>query len=259
MSDLLSEEKDGVLTITLNRPQKLNALSPSMREGLLDLLRAQTNHLSCRAILIQANGRGFCTGADVQPDQILSRRDRIGEEVEAGINQIIRLLTRLPVPVIAAVNGPAAGAGVSLALASDLMITNRDAMFFLSFARIGAVMDGGCSWFLSRAIGARRTAALALTAGKFTAEQGLEWGLIHQIVDNDKLIEAAASLAQEIARGPTRALGMIKREIAVAQIDDLDKTLSFEAKCQQIAFNTEDFAEGISAHQLKRDPVFTGQ
>jgi|SRR5690554_345037 len=259
MPDLLSEEKNDVLTITLNRPEKLNALSPSMRQELLNLLQQQSTRLSCRALLIQAKGRGFCTGADVQPDKILGRRDTIGDEVEAGINQIIRLITQLPVPVIAAVNGPAAGAGVSLALAADLMVANRDATFHLSFARIGAVMDGGCSWFLTRAIGAKRTASLALTGGKFTAQQGLAWGLIHQIVDNDKLEETSRSLAKDLALGPTKALGLIKREIEKANVEDLDSALSFEAKCQQIAFNTDDFAEGIRAHQSKQRPEYTGK
>lgn len=259
MPDLLSELKNNVLILTLNRPYRLNALSPDMREGLIGILQEQTDNLSCRAVLIRGNGRGFCTGADVQPDQILMRRKHIGREVEAGINRIIRLITRLPVPVIAAVNGPAAGAGVSIALASDLMVVNRDARFHLSFARIGAAMDGGSSWFLTRAIGARRTASLALTGGNFSAEQAMAWGLAHQIVDNDDLLDSATSLAGKLASGPTTAFGLIKREIMLAQTGDLDDTLTFEASCQQIAFNTDDFAEGIGAHQQKRKPAFEGQ
>lgn len=259
MSDLLTEITDNVLTITLNRPERLNALSPEMRVGLIETLQAQADELSCRAVLIKANGRGFCTGADVQPEQILQRRENIGKEVEAGINRVIRLLATLPVPVIAAVNGPAAGAGVSLALASDLMVVNRDAVFHLSFARIGAVMDGGSSWFLTRAIGARRTASLALTGGNFNAAQALDWGLAHQVVNNDDLHATAMSLAVELAAGPTTALGLIKHEINRAETLDLDKSLSLEAECQQVAFNTDDFAEGISAHQQKRKPVFNGK
>ncbi|MCG2581102.1 MAG: enoyl-CoA hydratase-related protein [Marinobacter sp.] len=259
MPDLLIDMTDNVLVLTLNRPEKLNALSPDMRTGLLNALQEQTDDLSCRAVLIKANGRGFCTGADVQPDQILQRRKHIGDEVEAGINRIIRLITNLPVPVIAAVNGPAAGAGVSLALAADLMLVNRDARFHLSFARIGAVMDGGSSWFLTRTIGARRTASLALSGGNFNAEQALDWGLAHQVVENDELSDTATALAEELAAGPTTALGLIKREIAQAQTQDLDTTLTFEARCQQTAFNTDDFAEGIGAHHQKRKPAFSGQ
>lgn len=259
MPDLLSEITNHVLIITLNRPDRLNALNPDMREGLIGLLQEQTDNPSCRAVLIRGNGRGFCTGADVQPEQILKRREHIGAEVEAGINRIIRLITHLPVPVIAAVNGPAAGAGVSLALAADLMLVNRDARFHLSFARIGAVMDGGSSWFLTRTIGARRTASLALTGGNFNAEQALQWGLAHQVVENDELSDTATTLAGELAAGPTTALGLIKREIALAQAQDLDTTLTFEARCQQTAFNTDDFAEGIGAHHQKRKPAFAGQ
>lgn len=258
MPDLLSEITNHVLTITLNRPEKLNSLSPDMREGLIGLLQEQTENPSCRAVLIRGNGRGFCTGADVQPEQILKRREHIGEEVEAGINRIIRLITNLPVPVIAAVNGPAAGAGVSLALAADLMLVNRDARFHLSFARIGAVMDGGSSWFLTRTIGARRTASLALTGGNFNAEQALEWGLAYQVVDNDELFDTATTLALKLASGPTTALALIKHQIAQAETQDLDNTLTLEARCQQTAFNTDDFAEGISAHQEKRSANFCG-
>lgn len=258
MADLLSDIEDSVLTITLNRPDKLNALSPDMREGLIELLQKQADNLSCRAILIRGNGRGFCTGADVQPEQILKRRDNIGEDINHGINRIVRLLTTLPVPVVTAVNGAAAGAGVSLALASDIMVTNRDAVFHLSFARIGAVMDGGSSWFLTRAIGPRRTASLALNGGRFDAEQALAWGLAHEVTDNEQLWSVADDIARKFAFGPSIALGLIKREITLATEVDLNTALSFEAESQQTAFNSEDFVEGIRAHQEKRKAAFRG-
>ncbi|RBW51268.1 enoyl-CoA hydratase-related protein [Marinobacter sp. F3R11] len=259
MADLLYEINNNILTITLNRPDRLNAMSNEMRESMLHVLTQQTSSPSVRAIVIRANGRGFCTGADVQPEQILARRANIGEQVKKGINQVIKLITSLPIPVIAAVNGPAAGAGVSLALASDLMLVNRDAAFHLSFARIGAVMDGGSSWFLTRAIGARRTAALALTGGNFQAEEALSWGLAYKVVDNDRLWEEANELAYQLASGPTTALGLIKKEIALAATLDLDSALDLEAECQQTAFNTSDFAEAIEARQQKRSPEFTGR
>ncbi|PCM43291.1 enoyl-CoA hydratase-related protein [Marinobacter sp. ANT_B65] len=258
MADLLHETNNNILTITLNRPDRLNAMSNEMRESLMQLLTQQTSNPSVRAVVIRANGRGFCTGADVQPEQILARRANIGEQVKKGINQVIKLITSLPVPVVAAVNGPAAGAGVSLALASDLMLVNRDAAFHLSFARIGAVMDGGSSWFLTRAIGARRTAALALTGGNFRAEEALSWGLAHKVVDNDRLWEEANELAKQLASGPTTALGLIKKEIAMAATLDLNSVLDLEAECQQTAFNTSDFAEAIEARQQKRSPEFKG-
>lgn len=259
MSDLLHEINDDILTITLNRPERLNALTSGMRGEMLRLLLQQTESLNVRAIVIRANGRGFCTGADVQPDQILARRANIGEQVESGINQVIRLLTSLPVPVVAAVNGPAAGAGVSLALASDLMLVNRDAAFHISFSRIGAVMDGGSSWFLTRTIGARRTAALALTGGTFSAEEALAWGLAHKATDNDQLWAEADKLAIQLASGPTVALGLIKREIALAATLDLSSSLTLEAESQQTAFNTADFAEAIEARQQRRSPAFRGK
>ncbi|MDO6459677.1 enoyl-CoA hydratase-related protein [Granulosicoccaceae sp. 1_MG-2023] len=258
MSDLLAETHDNVLTLTLNRPERLNAMSPAMRESLLEVLTEQSTEPSVRAVLIRANGRGFCTGADVEPAQILARRANIGEQVENGINRIIGLLCSLPLPVIAAVNGPAAGAGVSLALASDLMLVNRDAEFHLAFARIGAVMDGGSSWFLSRAIGPRRTAALALSGGSFSAEEALEWGLACKMTDNETLWSEAARMAEKLAAGPTLAQGLIKKEIAMAATLELGGALSLEAECQQIAFNSDDFAEAIRARQDKRTPHFSG-
>lgn len=258
MADLLHDTNNNILTITLNRPDRLNAMSNEMRESLLCLLTQQHSNLSVRAVVIRANGRGFCTGADVQPDQILARRANIGEQVKNGINQIIKQLVTLPVPVISAVNGPAAGAGVSLALASDFMLVNRDAAFHISFARIGAVMDGGCSWFLARTIGARRTAALALTGGTFRADEALSWGLAHKVVDNDRLWIEADELASHLASGPTTALGLIKKEIALAATLDLPEALNHEAECQQVAFNTSDFVEAIEARQQTRKPEFSG-
>ncbi|MEP1214165.1 MAG: enoyl-CoA hydratase-related protein [Marinobacter sp.] len=258
MADIEHEINNNILTITLNRPDRLNAMSNEMRGELLRLLTEQASDLNVRTVVIRANGRGFCTGADVQPDEILGRRATIGDQVENGINQVIRRLTSLPVPVIAAVNGPAAGAGVSLALASDLMLVNQDAAFHISFARIGAVMDGGSSWFLTRALGARRTAALALTGGIFGAEEALAWGLAHKVVDNDRLWGAAEELAGELASGPTTALGLIKKEVAMAATLDLSSTLSLEAEYQQTAFNTEDFAEAIDARHHRRRPAFRG-
>lgn len=258
MADLLHEVNDNIMTITLNRPDRLNAMSNEMREGMLSLLTQQAANLSVRCIIIRANGRGFCTGADLQPDQILARRANIGEQVESGINQIIKRLTSLPVPIIAAVNGPAAGAGASLALASDIMLVSDNAKFHISFSRIGAVMDGGSSWFLTRAIGAPRTAALALTGGAFTAEEALSWGLAHKVVASSELWAEADELARHLASGPTIALGLIKKEIALAATLDLSSALSLEAESQQTAFNTQDFAEAVDARQKKRPPEFRG-
>jgi 2-(1,2-epoxy-1,2-dihydrophenyl)acetyl-CoA isomerase len=138
------------------------------------------------------------------------------------------------------------------------MLVNRDAAFHISFSRIGAVMDGGSSWFLPRTLGTRRTAALALTGGTFKAEEALAWGLAHQLVDNDQLWAAAQELAGQLAAGPTTALGLIKKEVAMAATMNLGSALSLEAECQQTAFNTDDFAEAIQARQQKRKPEFRG-
>ena len=259
MSDLLKEWQGDVLLLTLNRPDKLNALTDEMRQALIDALTEQQNQPKARAILIRANGRGFCVGADLQPGKIQSRRQTIQQDMEAGINRVISLMRSVPMPVVAAVNGPAAGAGFSIALAADIAIANESARFHLSFARIGAVLDGGMSFFLSRKIGATRTSALAMLGENISAQEALEMGLIYRISEDTSLQDDAMALAVKLASGPTMALSLMKEEIELAQTASLEEILAFEARCQGIAFNTDDFEEGVTAFQQQRPTVFKGR
>ncbi|WP_417518643.1 enoyl-CoA hydratase-related protein [Marinobacter sp.] len=259
MSDLLTEWQDNLLILTLNRADKLNALTEEMREGLISALAEQKDEPKARAILIRAEGRGFCVGADLQPDKILARRDTIQQEMEDGINKLVSLMRSLPMPVIAAVNGPAAGAGFSLALAADIAIANESANFSLAFARIGLVMDGGASFFLSRAIGAARTRALAMLGKSISASEALDMRLIYSISEDASLQDDALALALKLSKGPTVALGLIKSEIEMAQTATLEEALAFEAICQGKAFKTDDFEEGIGAFQERRSAAFKGQ
>ncbi|MBJ6136083.1 enoyl-CoA hydratase/isomerase family protein [Marinobacter litoralis] len=259
MSDLLVEWQDDLLILTLNRAEKLNALTNEMREGLIHALSEQKNEPRARAILIRAAGRGFCVGADLQPDKILSRRETIQQEMEAGINQVVALMRSVPVPIVAAVNGPAAGAGFSIALAADVAIANESATFGLAFARIGAVLDGGASYFLSRTIGAARTRALAMLGKSISAAEALEMRLIYGVSEDSRLQDDALALALQLAKGPTVALGLIKAEVEMAQTAALDEVLTFEARCQGKAFKTEDFEEGITAFQHRRPAEFKGR
>lgn len=258
MSDLLKERIGEMLILTLNRPDKLNALSDAMRIGLQETLEQERRSPSARAVLIRANGRGFCVGADVDPDNILPRRADIREQIEHGINRVITLMRELPVPIVAAVNGPAAGAGVSLALASDIVLAGRSARFHLAFVRIGAVLDGGASYFLTRRLGAAKTAELAMLGGNLDAERAEQMGLISRAVDDEALESEALTLGKRLAEGPAVALSLIKREIALADTVPLEEVLRFEAQSQGEAFASDDFEEGIRAFQEKRKAVFKG-
>ncbi|MGO1500989.1 MAG: enoyl-CoA hydratase/isomerase family protein [Marinobacter sp.] len=259
MSDLLKEWHGDVLILTLNRADKLNALTDEMREGLINALAEQQDQPKARAVLIRANGRGFCVGADLQPGKIQSRRETIQQDMEAGINKVISGIRNVPVPVIAAVNGPAAGAGFSIALAADIAIANESARFHLSFARIGAVLDGGMSYFLSRKIGATRTSALAMLGGNISAKEALEMGLVYGVSEDACLQEDALALAIKLASGPTVALSLMKTQIESAQTAPLDEVLAFEARCQGQAFRTDDFEEGVTAFQQQRSASFKGR
>jgi len=259
MCDLLKEWQGDVLILTLNRANKLNALTGEMREELITAFTEQQENPTARAILLRANGRGFCVGADLQPDKILSRRQTIQQEMEAGINRIVALMRSAPVPIVAAVNGPAAGAGFSLALAADIALASKSACFHLAFARIGAVLDGGASFFLSRKIGATRTTALAMLGESIPAEEALEMRLIYGISDDACLQDDALALAARLAKGPSVALGLIKKEVEMAQTGTLEEVLIFEARCQGEAFRTDDFEEGVTAFQQQRTASFRGQ
>ena len=259
MTDILVDRDGDVLTLTLNRPEVLNAMSNDMRNGILRELTAETDKQTVRAILLTGSGRGFCTGADLDLGTILERRPLIEGQIKAGTNQVIRLMRDIPVPIIAAVNGAAAGAGFSLALASDFIIAAQSAKFHLSFAKIGAVLDGGSSAFLTHKIGAARTTALAMLGGSIDADTAYEWGLAFNVVEDEDLMDEARKLAKRLASGPTKALGLIKAEIEAARTGTLEDSLRLEASSQSLAFNSADFEEGVRAFSENRKPVFKGR
>jgi 2-(1,2-epoxy-1,2-dihydrophenyl)acetyl-CoA isomerase len=234
-------------------------MSADMRNGLLRELTAETDKPSVRAILLTGSGRGFCTGADLDLDTILERRALIEGQIKAGTNQVIRLMRDIPVPVIAAVNGAAAGAGFSLALASDFVVAAQSAKFHLSFAKIGAVLDAGSSSFLTHKIGAARTTALAMLGGSIDAQTAFDWGLAFNVVEDEDLMTEATTLAKRLASGPTRALGLIKASIEAARTSSLEDSLRLEAASQGQAFASEDFEEGVRAFSVNRKPVFKGR
>lgn len=257
------EISDGVAHLTMNRPDCLNAISIQMVEEMDRALDEFDNPESkARCLLLTGEGRGFSSGADLSAGGLPSSND--GRPFDAGLvlerhyNPLIERLATLPVPFISAVNGVAAGAGMSFALAADIVVASQSAYFLQAFVNIGLVPDAGSTYFLPRLVGNARASALMMLGEKLSAEQAADWGLIYQVVEDDALEATANELAQKLAKGPTKALGLI-RDMAQASTDnDLSTQLRLERVAQRKASGTSDFVEGVSAFLLKRKANFTG-
>jgi 2-(1,2-epoxy-1,2-dihydrophenyl)acetyl-CoA isomerase len=248
--------RDGaVLTITLNRPEVLNALNGAMHEGLAAALH-EAAEPDVRAVVLTGAGRGFCVGADLSE---LPRDPRaIRELLRRRFNPNIRTICRLEKPVIAAVNGPAAGAGLALAMACDLRLAAESASFVPAFIGIGLVPDSGLSHTLPRLIGPPAAFEWLVSGRKMTAREAAERGLVSRVVPDGELAAATVALADDLARKPTVAVGLTKTLIAHAGEITLDEQLDLEAQLQAVAAGTADFAEGVAAFLEKRPPDFTG-
>lgn len=253
---VLVADADGVATITLNRPDSLNALNSELRRALLDAFKAAGRDRGVRAVLLTGAGRGFCSGADLRGGSDEREFRRV---LAAEYHPLIAAIRALPKPVVAAVNGVAAGAGVSLALACDLVYAAEDARFLLAFVKIGLVPDSGATRALVRALGRHRAAWLILTGDPLAAPEAAAAGLINGVVPGPDLLAHAGAVAQRLAQGPTRAIGLSKRLINSAEDADLASVLDLEAALQELAGRTADHAEGIAAFAEKRDPRFTGE
>jgi 2-(1,2-epoxy-1,2-dihydrophenyl)acetyl-CoA isomerase len=248
---------DDVATVTLNRPDKLDAFTEEMHDELAHALGRLAGD-GARALLITGAGRGFCAGQDLGQRRGDKPPD-LGDTLERLYNPLIRRLRALELPVLAAVNGAAAGAGMSLALACDLALAARSASFLQAFARIGLVPDSGSTWFLPRLVGPQRARALALLAEKLTAEEAAAWGLIWKVVDDDQLLPDARALARRLAAAPTGALARIKRALDAAWENGLDAQLDLERDLQRELGGSADYREGVAAFFEKRPPVFRGR
>jgi 2-(1,2-epoxy-1,2-dihydrophenyl)acetyl-CoA isomerase len=250
-----------VATLTLNRPDRLNAFTPEMHEEIAAAVTQVERDADLRALLITGAGRGFCAGQDLN-----LRRDGgdsgdfdAGAALERYYNPLVRRLKALKKPVIAAVNGPAAGAGANLALACDIVIAARSATFLQAFCRIGLVPDSGGTWFLPRVAGSARAMGMMMLGEPLSAEKAAEWGLIWKAVDDDKLMPEARALAERLAHGPTVGLGLIKEALNHSLENGLDAQLDLERDLQRVAAKSADFREGVAAFLEKRPARFTGR
>jgi 2-(1,2-epoxy-1,2-dihydrophenyl)acetyl-CoA isomerase len=250
------EVANGVATITLNRPDSLNALNAAMRRELLAALKAARRDDAVRAVVLTGEGRGFCSGADLRGG---SGEREFRRVVTTEYNPLIAAVRDMPKPVIAAVNGVAAGAGVSLALACDLVWAAEEARFIQAFVKIGLVPDSGSTRTLVRALGRHRAAELIFSGEPMAAAEAHAAGLVNRVVPGAELAAAVARVADGLAAGPTRAIGFAKRLINHAEDASLQASLVMEADLQELAGRTEDHAEGVAAFGEKREPRFVGR
>ncbi len=254
---VLIEQRPGYRVITLHRPQRANAFCEAMHQELRGAIDAAEADPDCRALLITGYGRAFCSGQDLN-----ERLDKDGKPIVLGsaldtyYNPLIRKLRALPFPVVAAVNGAAAGAGANVALACDIVLAARSASFSQAFIRIGLIPDCGGTWLLPRLVGPARARALALTGEPIGAEKAEAWGLIWKAIDDGALLEEAHRLCRHFTTAPAVALALTKRALEESWSNDLDAQLDFERESQHEAGLAPDFAEGIQAFLQKRPPVF---
>jgi 2-(1,2-epoxy-1,2-dihydrophenyl)acetyl-CoA isomerase len=256
---VLTEQRDGYRVLTINRPDRLNAFTEALHIALRSAIEAADADRSCRALIVTGAGRGFCAGQDLS-DRLVSfsagRPPNIHETLGQYYNPLIRRLRTLPMPVIAAVNGIAAGAGANIALACDVVIAAKSAKFLQAFAKIGLMPDAGGTWTLPRLVGPARARGLAMLAEPIAAEQAETWGMIWKCVDDAKLMDEAHAMATKFVALPTGALATIKRALDQSATNTLDAQLDLERDLQQDLANAPDYAEGVTAFFDKRAAKF---
>jgi 2-(1,2-epoxy-1,2-dihydrophenyl)acetyl-CoA isomerase len=263
MNDLvLVTIRDGYRILALNRPDKLNAFTSELHIALRAAMDAAEADMSCRALVLTGSGRGFCAGQDLA-DPMVAFKPQQPPNIEGVIgkfyNPLIRRLSAFPMPVICAVNGTAAGAGVNVALACDIVLAAKSAKFLQAFAKIGLMPDAGGTWNLPRLIGPARARAIAMLAEPVTAEQAATWGMIWKVVDDATLLSEAEAMAAKFAVMPTGALATMKRAFNASATNTLDAQLDLECELQQGLASAPDYAEGVTAFFEKRAPKFQGR
>lgn len=257
-STLLYEVGDGVATITLNRPDVRNAFNDEMSKELRDALKSAERDAAVRCLLITGSGKGFCAGQDLAAFRSRSDDSSIRAHLQHTFNPMMSKIASLEKPVIAAVNGVAAGAGLGLALSCDFRYAAEGARFLMAFIGIGLAPDSGTAYFLPRLLGLGRALEMAYTNEIIDAPTALSLGLVNKVVPDDQLISESLEVAKRLAQAPTKGIGLTKRAMRYALNATLDETLDYEAYLQEIAGRTSDHREGVAAFVDKRKPNFSG-
>jgi 2-(1,2-epoxy-1,2-dihydrophenyl)acetyl-CoA isomerase len=258
---ILFEVADGIARLTLNRPERLNSFNTVMHSEVRNALAGIEDGSKARALVITGAGRGFCAGQDLGDRAVAPGGTAVdlGESIDRYYKPLIMTLRNLPLPVIAAVNGVAAGAGANIALACDLVVAARSASFVQAFSKLGLVPDSGGTWFLPRLVGTARAMGLAFLGEKLSAEQAAEWGLIWRCVEDAELAAVIDGLARQLAAAPTRGIALTKQALYESWGRTLEQQIDIERDYQRELGRTADYKEGVAAFTEKRTPRFTGR
>lgn len=259
-SPILFERADGIARLTLNRPDKLNSFNVAMHEQLRDALLQIRADKTLRVLVLTGAGRAFCAGQDLSDRAVAPGGAAVdlGESIDKYYAPLVLALRRLPLPVICAVNGVAAGAGANLPLACDIVLAARSASFVEVFCKLGLIPDTGGTYFLPRLLGSARATALAMLGDKLSAEQAAEWGLIWKCVDDEQLAAETDKLARHFASAPTLGLARTKQALQASGLNTLEAQLDLERDCMRELGHSADYREGVAAFMAKRPPRFIG-